>query len=157
MVGVDRSTLAHRDGSRSAPRAESRQPDLEPEPVAMPARQDVADAVLDAIDESTSGPAPKPELVPEHIEADARRDAELDEALAGTTQRFRATFATAMVAAGRVVSFDAERIAEVFDASFDRDVQRPFLDVLRQWCDDVEQAHRDRRKAGLRLVQGGAA
>lgn len=51
MVGMDRSSLANRDGSRSAPRAESRQPDLETEPVAMPARQDVADTITAALDE----------------------------------------------------------------------------------------------------------
>ena len=43
MVGVNRSTLANRDGSRSVPRAESRQPDLDIEPVATPLHSDEAD------------------------------------------------------------------------------------------------------------------
>ena len=44
MVGVDRSALASRDGSRSLPREESRQPDLE-EPSADPLPAPIANEI----------------------------------------------------------------------------------------------------------------
>jgi len=107
------------------------------------------------VDAGASGAgAGRPESQPvEHAEGDARRDAELDAEMADTAVRFRRNFSAAMAAAAKVWSFDAARIAEVYTADWDTDIQRGFIDEMRRWCDRAEEARRAR--PGLRVVNGG--
>jgi len=73
--------------------------------------------------------------------------------MADTAVRFRRNFSAAMAAAAKVWSFDAARIAEVYTADWDTDIQRGFIDEMRRWCDRAEEARRAR--PGLRVVNGG--
>ncbi len=89
-----------------------------------------------------------------HADGDARRDAELDAALAGTIQRFRLNFATAKVNARQLLTFDIDRVNDVFAGNWDRDVG-DLLNALDAWTAQVREAHKARQRAGLRLVSGG--
>jgi predicted transcriptional regulator len=109
----------------------------------MPARQEVADTIVADIDQ-------------QHAEGDARRTAELEAVPAVAEARFRSNFATALRRAGEICTFDPDRVAESFAATFPNDVGGS-LDQFREWCDQVEQAHRDRQRAGLRVIRGGTS
>jgi predicted transcriptional regulator len=109
----------------------------------MPARQEVADAIVAGIDQ-------------QHAEGDARRTAELDAVPAVAEARFRSNFATALRRAGEITSFDPDRVAESFAATFPNDVGLS-LRQFRDWCDRAEQAHLSRQRAGLRVIRGGAS
>lgn len=113
-----------------------------------PAGQREARAAYLASDAGWTPPTEKP-----HVEDDARRDAELDAEMAGTVQRFRTNFASARVRAGEIVTFDAERINEVFADNWDREVG-DLLTRLDEWIGHVRDGHRARQRAGLRLVGG---
>lgn len=148
MVGVERSSLASRDGSRSVQREESPQPDLElapdeeepPLPVEFPKGQERGVAFMAGIDAGE----------------DARRDAELAEVPDVAAARFRSNFATALRRAGELRTFEPDRVAEVFASNFHNDIGRS-LESIREWCDQVERVHRERQRTGLRLISGGAA
>jgi hypothetical protein len=97
---------------------------------------------------------PAPEQPPPDY---SRLDAELDAEMEGTATRFRSNFSTAMRRATEVWSFDADRIAEVYAANFDMDIERTFLREMRAFCDRVTEAHRVRQRAGLRVITGDAS
>lgn len=96
-------------------------------------------------------PVPTPE--PDY----ARLDAELDAEMESTDVRFRRNFSAAMRRSMEVWSFDPERIAEVYAATFDTDIERAFLSEMRAFCERVTEAHRRQQRAGLRVVNGGLA
>lgn len=127
----------------------------EPEPIAeIPGQTSIVDDDTDPL------PAEIDEYVQQRVTERqrhaeyARLDSELDAEMAGTDQRFRSNFATAARRAGEVTTFDAGRLAEVFDGNWDRDVG-DLLRILREWCDATESAHRKYRSSGLRVINGG--
>jgi len=130
LVGASEATVGRQVGTRSATASTVATPNLEPAP-----------------------PAPTPEPQPDYSSLDAEMDAEME----GTEVRFRRNFSTAMRRATEVWSFDAERIAEVYAASYDADIERTFLREMRAFCDRVTEAHRRQQRAGLRVVNGGLA
>lgn len=169
MVGIDRSTLANRDGSRSARREESPQSDLA-EPTSLgqspmqtptvvppttvspsaepPGPQDLVDAFLAVVDGLASAPAPR--------EIHTAPPLDFHDIAADTVQRWRLNFATARLKARELTTFDPERINEVHSGNWDREVG-DILGALETWIAQVRDARRDQQKTKLRLVGGGRA
>lgn len=117
---------------------------------------------------ATRPPDPVPPVIAEQIEQRiaeraapepdySKLDAELDAEMNDTETRFRANFSAAMRRAGEIWSFDADRIAEVYAATFDMDIERTFVREMNAFCDRVLEAHRTRQRAGLRVIEGGVA
>lgn len=102
------------------------------------------------------GDQPLPLVEPE-AERYARLDDELDAAMADTATRFRANFSSAMRRAAEIWTFDVDRIAEVYAADFDMDIERTFIQEMNAFCDRVLEAHRARQKAGLRVINGAVS
>lgn len=151
---VEPQTVTSLDGrERPATRSTSPQGEVEDEAPPTP-EPDVAPAPEPGI--WYSGPAEveqdEPEPADEHAEGDARRDAELDAAMEGTTQRFRANFARARLNAREITTFDVDRTCEVFAGNWEREVG-DLVRRLREWCDAVEGSHR-RQSSGLRVIGG---
>jgi hypothetical protein len=70
-----------------------------------------------------------------------------------TAARFRRNFSAALARADDVWQFDVDRIAELYAASFERDLS-PWLTEMERWCQRVNESIR-RHRSGLRVVQGG--
>jgi hypothetical protein len=145
LIGAERSSLANRNGSRSAPREESPQADLEPP--ADPIPPVIAEKIEERIKERAA-PEPEPDY--------SKLDAELDAAMENTAVRFRRNWSAAVVKACQIWSFDVDRLAEVYAADFDADIERGFLAEMERFIDRVREANR-RHTSGLRVIKGGRA
>lgn len=102
--------------------------------------------------EATAPQAREPQDEPREDE-EANLDAQLDAEMANTAARFRSNFSRAIASADDVWQFDLDRIADLYAATFERDLQ-PFLDEMTAWCGRVASACK-RQRSGLRLISGG--
>lgn len=147
MVGLDRRTASGWKPPQDRPQVQdAHRPDLgEP-------RQDGA-AEKTPPKPAVRQPESREPDPPDEEGADADLDAQLDAEMEHTAARFRSNFSRAIATADDVWQFDLDRIAELYAATYERDLQ-PFLDEMTAWCARVGAACK-RRRSGLRLVSGG--